>query len=69
MLELSALLLCALVLFMFGISVISLTVIAFIMILSFIVMTTLTFIFKFGFWILLAIILYYFLTDKKRGYK
>lgn len=60
MFELAALLLSAFVLFMFGISVISLSVIALIMVLSFILLSTLSFIFKFGFWILLAIGLYYY---------
>ncbi|MEH6451898.1 MAG: hypothetical protein V7782_02545 [Psychromonas sp.] len=65
MLELSALLLSAFVLFMFGISVISLSVIAVIMILSFILINTLSFIFKFGLWLLLALGVYYFFKNKK----
>ena len=65
MLELAALLLSAFILFMFGISAMSVTVIAVIMILSFILLNTLSFIFKFGFWILLAVVLYYFLFKKK----
>ena len=66
MLELAALLLCAFVLFIFGISAMSITVIAVIMILSFILLNTLSFIFKFGFWILLAVVIYYFLFKKNR---
>ncbi len=65
MFELAALLLSAFVLFMFGISAMSITVIAVIMILSFILLNTLSFIFKFGFWILLAVVLYYFLFKKR----
>ena len=65
MFELGALLLSAFVLFMFGISAISITVIAVIMLLSFILLNTLSFIFKFGFWILLAVVIYYFVFKKK----
>lgn len=65
MLELSALLLSAFILFMFGISVISLSVIAVIMVLSFILINTLSFIFKFGLWLLLAVGIYYFFKSKK----
>ena len=68
MFELAALLLSAFVLFMFGVSVLSLAVIAVIMILSFILLNTLSFIFKFGFWILIAIVLYYFLFKKNNGH-
>ncbi|TEW49015.1 hypothetical protein [Psychromonas algicola] len=60
MFELFALLMSAFVLFMFGVSVMSLMVIAAIMILSFILISTLSFIFKFGFWILLAYLIYYY---------
>jgi len=60
MFELFALLMSAFVLFMFGVSVVSLMVIAAIMILSFILISTLSFIFKFGFWILLAYLIYYY---------
>ena len=60
MFELFALLMSAFVLFMFGISVMSLMVIAAIMILSFILISTLSLIFKFGFWILLAYLIYYY---------
>ena len=65
MLELAALLLSAFILFMFGVSVFSLTVIAVIMVSSFILLSTLSFIFKFGFWILLAVAIYYFVFKKK----
>lgn len=64
MLELTALLLSAFVLFMFGISVISLSVIALILVLSFIFISTISFILKFGIWILLAIGLYYYFFKK-----
>jgi len=68
MFELGALLLSAVVLFMFGLSVISLTVIAVIMILSFILLSTLSLLFKFGFWILLAVgIYYYFFAQNKES--
>ena len=60
MFELLALLMSAFVLFMFGVSVLSLMVIAAIMMLSFILVSTLSFIFKFGFWILLAYLIYYY---------
>jgi len=60
MFELFALLMSAFVLFMFGVSVVSLMAIAVIMILSFILISTLSFIFKFGFWILLAYLIYYY---------
>lgn len=60
MYELIALLVSAFVLFMFGVSVMSLMVIAAIMLLSFILISTLSFIFKFGFWILLAYLIYYY---------
>jgi len=60
MFELAALLLSAFVLFMFGVSAISLGVIAAILVFSFIFLSTISFIFKFGFWILLAIGLYYY---------
>lgn len=60
MFELFALLMSAFILFMFGVSVLSLMVIAIIMILSFILVSTLSFIFKFGIWILLAYLIYYF---------
>lgn len=65
MLELGALLLSAFILFMFGISVISITVIAAIMILSFILINTISFVFKFGLWILVALGIYYFFKSKK----
>lgn len=65
MFELGALLLSAGVLFMFGLSVMSLTVIV---ILSFILLSTLSLIFKFGFWILLAVgIYYYFFKQNKES--
>lgn len=64
MFELAALLLSAFVLFMFGVSVISLSVIALILVLSFILLSTISFVFKFGFWILLAIGLYYYFFRK-----
>lgn len=60
MFELVALLLSAFILFMFGVSAISLVVIALILIFSVILLSTVSFIFKFGFWILLAIGLYYY---------
>lgn len=66
MLELAALLLSAFVLFMFGISALSITVIAVIMILSFILLSTLSFIFKFGFWILFAVVIYYLVFKKNK---
>ena len=66
MVELAALLLCAFILFMFGASVVSITVIAIIMVLSFLLMSTLSFIFKFGFWILVAIVIYYSLFNKDK---
>jgi len=65
MFEFGALLLSAFVLFMFGVSVISLSVIAVIMVLSFILISTLSFVFKFGVWILLAFAIYYFFKNKK----
>ncbi|GLS89708.1 hypothetical protein GCM10007916_07750 [Psychromonas marina] len=64
MFELAALLLSGFVLFMFGISAISLSVIALILVLSFILLSTVSFVFKFGFWILLAIGLYYYFFKK-----
>lgn len=66
MFELAALLLSAFVLFMFGVSVVSLTVIALILILSFMLLSTLSFIFKFGFWIVIAAGLYYLLFSKDK---
>lgn len=66
MFELGALLLSAFILFMFGVSTISIAVIALIMIVSFILLSTLSFLFKFGFWILAAGIVYYYLFNKKR---
>lgn len=68
MFELAALLLSAFVLFMFGLSVMSLTVIAVIMILSFILLSTLSFIFKFGFWTLLAVGIYYYFFAQNKEY-
>lgn len=65
MFELAALLLSAFILFMFGVSVISLSVIALILVLSFILLSTISFIFKFGFWILLAIGLYHYFFKKE----
>ena len=65
MLELGALLLSAFILFMFGVSAISLVVIALIMIISFLLISTLSFLFKFGFWILVAFIVYYFFNNKR----
>jgi hypothetical protein len=67
MFELSALLLSAFILFLFGVSVMSLTVIAAILLLSFILLNTLSLIFKFGFWILLSIAIYYFFTRNKES--
>lgn len=60
MFELLALLMSAFVLFMFGISALSLMVIAVIMVSSFILLSTVSFLFKFGFWILLAYLVYYY---------
>jgi len=59
MIEFGALLFSAFILFMFGISFLSLAVISIVMVLSFILISTLSIFFKFGFWILLALILYY----------
>ncbi|WP_019613642.1 hypothetical protein [Psychromonas ossibalaenae] len=69
MFELGALLLSAFIIFMFGVSALSLTIIAAILLLSFVLLTTLSFIFKFGFWILLAVIIYYyfFVQNKDRS--
>ena len=64
MIELAVLLLSAFILFMFGISVISLSVIGLILVLSFILISTISFVFKFGIWILLAIGLYYYFSKK-----
>ncbi len=66
MLELAALLLCALLLFLFGISAMSIIAITLIMLISFILLSTLSFVFKFGFWILLAVVLYYFVVQKNK---
>jgi len=66
MFELGALLLSAFILFMFGVSTISLVVIAVIMIVSFILISTLSFLFKFGFWILVAFIVYYYFFNNNR---
>jgi len=66
MFELLALLMSAFVLFMFGVSIVSLMVIAAIMIVSFILISTLSFIFKFGFWIILAYIVYYYLFQHNK---
>ncbi len=60
MFELGALLLSAFILFMFGVSALSMGLIAAILLLSFVLLTTISFIFKFGFWILLAVIIYYY---------
>jgi len=67
MFELLALLMSAFVLFMFGVSVLSLIVIAAIMLLSFILISTLSFLFKFGFWILLAYLIYYYFFRHDKG--
>ncbi|MDN2664361.1 hypothetical protein [Psychromonas sp. 14N.309.X.WAT.B.A12] len=68
MFELFALLMSAFVLFMFGISVLSLAVIAVIMIACFILVGALSFLFKFGIWILLGYLIYYyfFKHDKEK---
>ena len=60
MFELLALLMSAFVLFMFGISILSLGVIALIMIVFFILLGALSFVLKFGIWILLAYVIYYY---------
>lgn len=60
MFELFALLMSAFILFMFGVSLLSLIVIAIIMLLSFVLVSTLSFLFKFGIWILLAYLIYYY---------
>jgi len=60
MFELLALLMSAFVLFMFGVSILSLMVIAAIMIVSFIIIGALSFLLKFGIWILLAYLGYYY---------
>ena len=65
MFELAALLISAFVLFMFGVSVLSLTVIGLILLITFILLTTLSFIFKFGFWILLALVIYYYVNKRR----
>jgi len=65
MFELLALLMSAFVLFMFGVSILSLMVIAGIMIVSFIVLGALSFLFKFGIWILLAYLIYYYFFQYK----
>jgi hypothetical protein len=49
MLELAAVLLCAVIFFLFGVSFTSITMVAAIMVLTFILLSTLSFIFKFGF--------------------
>ncbi|WP_354625416.1 hypothetical protein [Psychromonas sp. MME2] len=66
MFELGALLLSAFILFMFGLSTISLICIGAIIILSFILLNTIAFIFKFAFWIILAMIIYYLFFNKER---
>jgi len=68
MLILAALLLSAVVLFMFGVSVISLTVIAVIMIISFVLLSALSLIFKFGFWLLFAFLIYHYFFKHNKGY-
>jgi hypothetical protein len=60
MFELLALLMSAFVLFMFGVSILSLGVIALIMIVCFILLGALSFVLKFGIWILLAYVIYYY---------
>tara|TARA_R110001583_G_scaffold59777_3_gene177653 strand:- start:2202 stop:2387 length:186 start_codon:yes stop_codon:yes gene_type:complete len=50
----------AFVLFMFGVSFLSIMVIAAIIIFSFIIIGALSFLFKFGIWILLAYLIYYY---------
>jgi len=60
MFELLALLMSGFVLFMFGVSIISLVVITIILILSFILISTFSFLLKFGIWILLAYLIYYY---------
>ncbi|MGJ8580688.1 MAG: hypothetical protein ACSHWR_00080 [Psychromonas sp.] len=68
MFELLALLMSAFILFMFGISILSLGVIAAIMIASFIILGALSFFLKFGIWILIAYLIYYyfFREDKEK---
>jgi hypothetical protein len=66
MLELAAVLLCAVIFFLFGVSVTSITMVAAIMVLTFILLSTLSFIFKFGFWILVAVAIYYLLIKKDK---
>jgi|GEM_PF-2377015 len=60
MFELLALLMSAFVLFMFGVSFLSIMVIAAIIIFSFIIIGALSLLFKFGIWILLAYLIYYY---------
>lgn len=66
MFELLALLMSAFVLFMFGISILSIGVIAFIMIACFILIGALSFLFKFGVWILIAYLIYYYFFQSKK---
>ena len=67
MFELLALLMSAFVLFMFGVSILSLMVIAGIIIASFIVLGALSFLLKFGIWILLAYLIYYYFFQYKNN--
>lgn len=66
MFEIGALLLSGFILFVFGVSLFSLTVIAGVLVVSFLLLSVLSIFFKFGFWLLIAIGLYYFLSNKKK---
>jgi len=66
MFELLALVISGVVLYMFGVSRISLMVIAAILLISFIFISTLSFLFTYGLWFLLAYLVYYYFFQYKK---
>jgi len=66
MIGIGALVLSGFILFMFGVSIASISVIAVVMLVCFLLLSTLSFLFKFGFWILIAYLIYHFFFKKEK---
>ena len=66
MIGLGALVLSGFILYIFGVSIVSISVIAVVMLICFLLLSTLSFLFKFGFWILIAYVIYHFFFKKEK---
>jgi len=66
MIGIGALVLSGFILFMFGVSTTSISVIAAVILVCFLLLNTISFLFKFGFWILIVYLVYHFFFKKEK---